>query len=49
MIARILLIGFGIYYTMKFRSLAVIIIIFFVVIVFIMTGGFGLEYFQKQQ
>ena len=32
---------------MKYKGLATIVIIFFVVLVFIMTGGFGLEYFKK--
>ena len=32
---------------MKFKGLVTIVIIFFVVLVFIMTGGFGLEYFKK--
>ena len=34
---------------MKFKGLVTIVLIFFVVLVFIMTGGFGLEYFKKGQ
>ena len=39
----------NIVFDVRLKWLVVIAIIFLVVLAFIMTGGFGLEYFQKGQ